>query len=76
MKEVLEVIVKSIVQNKEAVQINEIDNGQSSIYQVKVDPAETGKVIGKQGRVAKSIRTLMKAAGAKNGKKFTIEILD
>ena len=76
MKEVLEVIVKSIVQNKEAVQINEIDNGQSSIYQVKVDPAETGKIIGKQGRIAKSIRTLMKAAGAKNGKKFTIEILD
>ena len=76
MKEVLEVIVKSIVQNKEAVQINEIDNGQSSIYQVKVDPAETGKVIGKQGRVAKSIRTLMKAAGTKKGKKFTIEILD
>ena len=76
MKEVLEVIVKGIVENQEAVQINEIDNGQSSIYQIRVDSAETGKIIGKQGRIAKSIRTLMKAAGAKNGKKFTIEILD
>lgn len=76
MKEVLEFIVKSIVNNKDAVQINEIENGQSSIYQIKVDPAETGKIIGKQGKIAKSIRTLMKAAGSKNGKRINVEIVD
>lgn len=76
MKEVLEVIVKGIVENQDAVQIKEIDNGQSSIYQIRVDSTETGKIIGKQGRIAKAIRTLMKAASAKNGKKFTIEIVD
>lgn len=76
MKEVLEVIVKGIVENQDAVQIKEIDNGQSSIYQIRVDSTETGKIIGKQGRIAKAIRTLMKAASVKNGKKFTIEIVD
>lgn len=76
MKEVLETIIKSIVNDKDAVQINEIENAQGNVYQIHVAPDETGKIIGKQGKIAKSIRTLMKAAGAKYGKKFNIEILD
>ena len=76
MKEVLEVIVKGIVENQDAVQIKEIDNGQSSIYQIRVDSAETGKIIGKQGRIAKSIRTIMKSLAAKENKRVSVEFLD
>ena len=76
MKEVLEVIVKSLVDNKDAVIVTETEDEKMNTYQVKVDPSEVGKIIGKQGRTAKAIRTLMKAAGAKYGKKFTIEIVD
>ena len=76
MKEILETIINTLVSDKESVSINQIDGEQSIIFEVKVAEADMGKVIGKQGKIAKSIRTLMKAYGAKNGEKINVDILD
>ncbi len=76
MKQVLEVIIKNLVDNKDAVSINEIENEKGITLQVKVDDSDIGKIIGKQGKTAKAIRTLMKAAGAKYKKRLSVEILD
>ncbi len=76
MKQVLETIIKNIVENQEAVSINEKEEAEKITYEVKVDNKDMGRVIGKQGKVANSIRTLMKALGAKDKKKVTVEFLD
>ena len=76
MKQVLEVIIKNLVDNKDAVSINEIETEKGVTFQVKVDDSDIGKIIGKQGKTAKAIRTLMKAAGAKYKKRLSVEILD
>lgn len=76
MKETLETIIKALVSNQEAVSIKQIDGEQSVIFEVKVEEADMGKVIGKQGVIAKSIRTVMKALAAKENKRATIEFLD
>ena len=75
MKNVLEVIIKNLVDNKDAVSIEEIENERGVVFQVKVDDSDMGKIIGKQGKTAKAIRTLMKAAGAKYKKRLSVEIL-
>ena len=76
MKELLEVIIKGLVDNKEAVSINEKTENNFTTYQVKVDPADMGQIIGKQGKMAKSIRTVMKSVAGKERKKINIEFLD
>ena len=76
MKQILETIIKNIVENKDAVSINEKEEAGKITYEVKVDDRDMGRVIGKQGKVANSIRTLMKALGAKDKKKVTVEFLD
>ena len=76
MKQILEAIIRSIVGNQEAVSINEKEEAEKIIYEVKVDSKDMGRVIGKQGKVANSIRTLMKALGAKDKKKVVVEFLD
>ena len=76
MKQILETIIKNIVENKDAVSINEKEEADKITYEVKVDNKDMGRVIGKQGKVANSIRTLMKALGAKDKKKVTVEFLD
>ncbi|MBR3720573.1 MAG: KH domain-containing protein [Clostridia bacterium] len=77
MKYVLELIIASLVENKDKVAIEEIVNNEKSVeYKVKVDPADMGKVIGKQGRVAKSIRTVMKSVAGKEGKKVNVEFVE
>ena len=76
MKETLELIINSLVNDKEAVSINEIDGEKSVIFEVKVAENDMGKVIGKEGRIAKAIRTIMKALAAKENKKITIEFID
>lgn len=76
MKQVLETIIKSIVENQEAVSINEKEEAEKVIYEVKVDDKDMGRVIGKQGKVANSIRTLMKALGSREKKKVVVEFLD
>lgn len=76
MKEILETIISTLVSDKEAVSINQIDGEQSIIFEVKVAESDMGKVIGKQGTIAKSIRTIMKAVAAKENKRVSIEFLD
>lgn len=72
MEEVLKVIIENLVENKEAVQITRIDDEKGVLLKVKVDKDDMGQVIGKQGRIAKSIRTVMKAITAKEHKKVGI----
>lgn len=76
MKETLELIINSLVNDKEAVSINEIDGKKSVIFEVKVAENDMGKVIGKEGRIAKAIRTIMKSLAAKEEKRITIEFID
>jgi len=75
MKEVLEIIIKNLVENTEAVTINELEGEKSVVFEVKVAEADMGKVIGKQGRVAKAIRSLIKAIAAKEQKRVTVEFI-
>lgn len=76
MKEILETIINTLVSDKEAVSINQIDGEQSTIFEVKVAESDMGKVIGRQGSIAKSIRTIMKAVASKENKRVSIEFLD
>ena len=76
MKEVLELIVKSLVSNPDSVQISENVTNDSIELKVKVAKDDMGKVIGRQGKVAKSIRTVMKSVSAKEGKRANIEFVD
>ncbi len=76
MKEILETIINTLVTDKAAVSINQIDGEQSIIFEVRVAESDMGKVIGKQGAIAKSIRTIMKAAASKENKRVSVEFLD
>lgn len=76
MKETLELIINSLVSDKESVSINEIEGEKSVIFEVKVAEKDMGKVIGKEGRIAKAIRTIMKSLAAKEEKRITIEFID
>ena len=75
MKELLEFIAKSLVDNPDAVTVNEIDGEQSIILELKVASEDVGKVIGRQGRIAKAIRTVVKAASVKQNKRVVVEII-
>ena len=74
MKEFLEFIAKSLVDNKEAVRVEETRNGKEINFELYVDDNETGKVIGKNGKTARSIRTLLKAIAARNGFMATLDV--
>lgn len=76
MKETLEILVRNLVDNKDKIEITEKENGNDVILELRVDPSDMGKVIGKQGRIAKAIRVLMKAYATKVGKKVNVDILD
>lgn len=75
MKELLETIVKALVDNPEDISVNEIEGEKSLILELKVADDDMGKVIGKQGRIAKAIRTVMKAAAVKENKRVVVEII-
>lgn len=75
MKKLVEYIARSLVDNPDAVEVTEIEGERSIIIELRVAPDDMGKVIGKQGKIAKSIRTLTKATAAKEGKRVVIEIL-
>lgn len=75
MKEALTAIINSLVTDIDAVTINEIEGEKSVIFEVKVAQSDMGKVIGKEGRIAQAIRTIMKALAAKENKKITIEFI-
>lgn len=76
MKETLEILVKNLVDNKDKIDITEKVENNDVTLELRVDPSDMGKVIGKQGRIAKAIRVLMKAYATKEGKKVNVEILD
>jgi len=76
MKELVELIVKKLVDNPDKVEINEVSGEKTSVIELRVDQSDLGKVIGKQGRTARSIRTLLNAAGIKQGKRVVLEILE
>ena len=76
MKDILEVVIKNLVDNQDEVSITEKLDAKSICYEVKVAQDEMGKVIGKQGKMAKSIRSVMKAISVKEHKRVTIEFLE
>lgn len=76
MKELLEYLARALVDKPEAVNVEAIESEKSIILQLHVDPEDVGKVIGKQGRIAKAIRTVVKASAVKEGKKAIVEIID
>lgn len=76
MKEILETLIKSLVEHTEEVTVTEKEEGKTIVFEVKVAETDMGKVIGRQGRVAKSIRTVMKSVAGKEHKKVVVEFLD
>ncbi len=75
MKELVEMIARSLVDKPEEVKVIETESEKSILLELRVAPDDMGKVIGKQGKIAKSIRTLTKAAAAKAGKRVAVEIM-
>ncbi len=75
-RELVEYMVKSLVDNPEQVQLREIEGEKSTILELKVTKEDIGKVIGKHGRIARAIRTIISAAATKSGKRIVLEILD
>ncbi len=75
MKELLELLAKSLVDNPDQVVVNATESEKSMILELKVASEDMGKVIGKQGRIAKAIRTIVKAAANREGKKAVVDIM-
>ena len=75
-KDLVEVIAKALVDDPESVTVNERTEKKTTILEVRVADSDMGKVIGKQGRIAKAIRSVVKAAAAKEDKKVIVDILD
>lgn len=76
MKELVEVIAKALVDDPESVVVNESEEKKTTVLEVRVAESDMGKVIGKQGRIAKAIRSVVKAAAAKEDKKVIVDIMD
>ena len=75
MKELVEVIAKSLVENPEEVTVTERQSGKTTVVELKVAPSDMGKGLGKQGRIANAIRAVVKAAASKEDKKVVVDIL-
>ena len=75
MKEIVELIAKSLVDNPDQVVVEEKEDDRVVVYELHVAPDDMGKVIGKQGRIAKALRTVVKAAATRENKKVTVEII-
>ncbi len=76
MKELLELIAKALVDNPDEVSVNEVGGEQTTILELRVAQEDLGKVIGKQGRTARAIRTILSASGMKLRKRFHLEIIE
>ena len=76
MKQLIEDIAKALVDIPEEVEVKAVEGEQITVLELKVAPGDLGKVIGKQGRTARSIRTILGAAGMKLNRRFTLEILE
>lgn len=75
MKELVEVIAKALVDDPDSVAVSERQDGRTTVIEVRVADSDMGKVIGKQGRIAKAIRSVVKAAAAKGDKKVVVDII-
>ena len=75
MKEILETIIKNLVNRQDAIEIKEIEDEKSIVFEVKVAEEDMGKIIGKQGKIAQSIRTIVRAVSNKKEKKVTVEFI-
>ena len=76
MKELVELIVRALVNEPAAVLVNEVGGENASVLELKVSAGDLGKIIGKQGRTARSLRTIVSAAGTKAGKRVVLEIVE
>ena len=76
MKELLEYLAKALVDNPESVEVTAVEGEKSVILQLRVDPDDVGKVIGKKGRIAQAMRTLVKASANREGRNAIVEIID
>lgn len=75
MKEIVEIIAKSLVDHPEQVVVEEVSDERGTVFQLHVASDDMGKVIGRQGRIAKAMRTVVKAAATRENKKVTVEIV-
>lgn len=76
MKELLTHILKALVDSPDKIEVKEINGERSTVLEIKVAELDRGKVIGKQGRVIKAIRTIISAAGAKSGRRVLLELVE
>ncbi|NOZ12065.1 MAG: KH domain-containing protein [Acidobacteria bacterium] len=76
MKDLMVAIAKALVDHPEQVEVTEIEGEQTTVLELKVAPEDLGKVIGKQGRTARAVRTILNASGMKLKKRFVLEILE
>jgi uncharacterized protein len=76
VRDLVEAIAKALVDNPDQVQVRAVDGEQVTVLELRVHPTDLGKVIGRQGRTAKAMRTLLGAAGMKLHKRYTLEILE
>lgn len=75
MRELVEILAKALVDHPDQVQVKEVESDRVITLELTVAPEDMGKIIGKQGRIAKAIRTVVKAAAAIDGKKVSVEII-
>jgi len=75
-KDLIEYIAKSLVDDPSAVSVQEVEGEKSTIIELRVAPSDIGKVIGKYGRIAKALRTVLSASATKTGKRYSLEILE
>lgn len=75
MKDILQTIIENLVDDKASISINEVEGEKSIVFEVKVAEADMGKIIGKQGKIAQSIRSIMKAVASKEHKRASVEFL-
>ena len=76
MKDLLTYIAQNLVEHPQAVDVQETETDGNVVLEIRVDPSDMGKVIGRQGRIAKEIRTLMRSVAQRQGKKVSVEIMD
>lgn len=76
MKALIEAMAKALVDNPDEVKVSEIEGEKTTVFELRVAQSDLGKVIGKQGKTARSMRTIIGAAGTKSGKRCVLEILE
>ena len=76
MKDLVELVAKSLVDHPDKVNVTQLDGEQTTILELRVDPSGLGKVIGRQGRTARALRTILGAAGMKQRRRYSLEIIE